>query len=77
MAETIHIDKKNFKQLSKSENKKNLLFENNKKCLFLAQKTKMILYSLLKPIILLACLYFFICSLELMSSAFRLIGGKY
>jgi hypothetical protein len=77
MAETIHIDKKNFKQLSKSENKKNLLFENNKKCLFLAQKTKMIMYSLLKPIILLACLYFFICSLELMSSAFRLIGGKY
>ena len=29
-----------------------------------------------KPICILALLYFFICSLDLMSSAFRLLGGK-
>ncbi|KAJ8036604.1 Sodium-dependent phosphate transport protein 2B [Holothuria leucospilota] len=31
---------------------------------------------LLKPILVLVLLYFFICSLDLMSSAFRLLGGK-
>jgi sodium-dependent phosphate cotransporter len=33
--------------------------------------------SLFKPIGLIACLYFFICSLDTMSSSFRLIAGKF
>lgn len=29
-----------------------------------------------KPVLIIGLLYFFICSLDLMSSAFRLLGGK-
>nr|XP_054751955.1 sodium-dependent phosphate transport protein 2A-like [Lytechinus pictus] len=40
-------------------------------------KFSRVLFSwLLKPILIVALLYFFICSLDLMSSAFRLLGGK-
>lgn len=35
------------------------------------------LKALIKPIGLAACLYFFICSLDTMSSSFRLIAGLY
>ena len=41
MAETIHIDSKNLsKQLSKSESKKNLLFEYNKKKFIFSSQNK-------------------------------------
>ena len=36
-----------------------------------------ILWSIARVLGLLACLYTFVISLDLMSSAFRLIGGKY
>jgi hypothetical protein len=41
-----------------------------------SQKTGYVIKTILKPIGLLGCLYFFICSLELMSISFRLVGGN-
>ena len=40
------------------------------------EKTKSVFLGILKFIGLLACLYFFICSLDLLSSGFKLLGGK-
>ena len=40
-------------------------------------RLKNILITLLKIVGLLACLYFFVVSLNLMSISFPLIGGKY
>ena len=39
------------------------------------QKALFVAKAVLKVIGLLGCLYFFICSLEIMSISFRLIGG--
>ncbi|XP_060560042.1 sodium-dependent phosphate transport protein 2B-like [Ruditapes philippinarum] len=39
-------------------------------------KVKRVAVGVGKTILLLGCLYFFICSLDLMSKSFRLIGGK-
>lgn len=41
------------------------------------EKQKFVLFSIAKPIGVLGCLYFFICSLDIMSTAFKLIAGKY
>ena len=41
------------------------------------QKVWFIAKIVLRIVGLLSCLYFFICSLELMSISFRLVGGKY
>jgi sodium-dependent phosphate cotransporter len=40
------------------------------------EKIKVITIPILKAIGLLTALYFFICSLEIMSISFRLVGGK-
>ncbi|XP_033114765.1 sodium-dependent phosphate transport protein 2A-like [Anneissia japonica] len=40
------------------------------------KKLKRVMLWFLKPVFVLMFLYFFICSLDLMSSAFRLLGGK-
>ena len=42
----------------------------------LKEKTKRIFINVAKAIGSLACLYFFVCSLDLLSSAFRLLGGR-
>ncbi|XP_033114773.1 sodium-dependent phosphate transport protein 2B-like [Anneissia japonica] len=39
-------------------------------------KVKRVILWILKPIMIVTLLYFFICSLDIMSSAFRLLGGK-
>lgn len=41
------------------------------------QRIKSIIILIIKIICLLGLLYIFVCSLDLMSSAFRLVGGKY
>jgi len=41
-----------------------------------AEKAKTVLNGLLKFVGLLACLYFFICALDLLGSGFKLLGGK-
>jgi hypothetical protein len=38
-------------------------------------KTKRVAVAVGKTILLLGCLYFFICSLDLLSKSFKLIGG--
>jgi solute carrier family 34 (sodium-dependent phosphate cotransporter) len=40
------------------------------------EKTMRVLINVAKAIGSLACLYFFVCSLDLLSSAFRLLGGR-
>lgn len=39
------------------------------------QKTLFILSAILRPIGILICLYFFVCSLDFMSTSFKLIAG--
>ena len=41
-----------------------------------AEKTKTVIIGILKFVGFLACLYFFICSLDLLGSGFNLLGGK-
>ncbi|CAM9473221.1 unnamed protein product [Lampetra planeri] len=39
-------------------------------------KVKRVLSGIIKPVLLLGLLYFFVCSLDILSSAFQLVGGK-
>uniref|UniRef100_UPI00358DE6FD sodium-dependent phosphate transport protein 2B-like n=1 Tax=Myxine glutinosa TaxID=7769 RepID=UPI00358DE6FD len=41
-----------------------------------SQKVKQVMLAIIKSILLLGFLYFFVCSLDMLSSAFQLVGGK-